>query len=228
MVNSSRQKIQFYIFLIVFFVQSSLVKAQMDSLDAKKIHEFSTSLSAVYVSIFSKAFPGFSLELKYFPMPRYSTGIYIGDASRNVTDTFGYSLQAPHVNYYQFAWINQYDIINRKIFRLSGSLLSGLALAKLEDNGKEVEHTVFSKHGAYHTYSEPTVAKNKYFLLRPRFDIACRVLPRSIKVPAMYVLMSIGYNLVSGESNFSTTKEFSSYVVSAGVSIGGFLGDTTQ
>ena len=102
------KKIIIGMMLLISFISSN---AQIDSINTKPFPEFSLGAGAVNTSILQKGFYGAYLDLKYYPVQRWATGLSFSLVGRKIEDTFSYPIGQPLLDFYEIGWINQYNIV---------------------------------------------------------------------------------------------------------------------
>jgi len=151
------------------------------------------------------------LEIKYSPIKRLGTGMFIGISTRNIDDTFSYKIIQPRLNIYEFGWANEYGLLMKKRFRINASLLNAVAVYELIDKGQK--ESVLTKSG----YSDRAkrIANNYYWLVMPGVEFAVQP---SIKLKQLWITAGTKYQTLIGSSTYGTNEDFGSWFFSAGVS----------
>jgi len=134
----------------------------------KNRHEISIDIAASGTRILKNDLPGFAFGVRYFPTARWGTGIMLSVAVKKVRDTFGYSVIQPQLGYYEFAWANEYRLINKERFLLGIEMLSGLSIAQLRD--KAVLEKTRSR--GRDRYIPKEIVTDYYFLVKPAVNVS--------------------------------------------------------
>jgi hypothetical protein len=204
--------------IAILFVNSMICLAQeADSLKSKLHGGVSMQIGAIYTPLLSQNFYGMSFDIKYYPKKRFATGFEMSISEKKISDTFSYSIQKPILDFIEFGWINQYDILQSKHLRLGINLNNGIAISRLGDNTEK--ETYYTEYG----YEEipKKVASNYFYLLEPGVDFSLRLF--SIKNgPDFYLTSKAKYRFVFGKTNYGNEKDFINYYFGIGLTLIGF------
>ena len=176
-------------------------------------HELTFDFYAVNTRMLDKNLWGGGIEVKYFPLKKWATGLSLVAVAGRPTDTFSLSIKKPIVAYLEFGWVNQYDFINKGKIRANINLVNGLALAELRDNGEKIRNG--NKKEA------KLLARNYYYLLEPGLDISFKIISNKHN-PAFYLTSKVKYRQVFGNSKFASENMFSGPLAGIGLSLIGF------
>lgn len=177
-------------------------------------HEASFDIGAFRAPVLHRNFYGGYLEFRYYLMRRFSTGFTLSLAGRKVTDTFGYSVHQPVLDYYEVGWINTFDLIFTNRFRLGASLNNGLSISRLGHNAeREVR---YSRYGS--SKQSKKIATNCLYLLQPGMDFSYRIY--SMKhAPDFYLVLKAKYRFAAGNPAIGDIEDYQGYNLGIGLSI---------
>ncbi|MBX9853415.1 MAG: hypothetical protein K2X86_16840 [Cytophagaceae bacterium] len=180
-------------------------------------HELAFEFYAVNTRMLNKNLWGGGMDVKYFPVKKWGTGLSFVAVVGKPTDTFSFSIRKPAVTYSEFGWVNQYDVINKGKVRANINLVNGLALVELRDNGEKIRTQ--TRYG-YKNVAK-LLARNYYYLLEPGLDISYKVFSNK-HYPDFYLTGRIKYRQVFGNSKFASENMFSGPFAGIGLSLIGF------
>ncbi|MEO0037190.1 MAG: hypothetical protein RIQ59_401 [Bacteroidota bacterium] len=211
------------IFLIKLLLVCIFAKAQnIDSLIQKTNNEVSFDFGSFYTSMLNKNFYGANIDFKYYVYKRFATGFSYSMTQHKVEETFNFSIGQPIINYYEFGWINQYDILQNKKFRIGLNLSNGLVISRLGDNDNLERYYVKGWH-----YRPIEVATNYFYLLQPGLDISFKLFS-SKHYPDFYLTTKAKYRFVFGDSKYGQVNDFSNSYFGIGFSIIGFTNEDSN
>lgn len=211
------------IFLITLFLICILAKAQtIDSLKQKTNNETSLDFGSFYTSMLDKNFYGANIDFKYYLYKRFATGFSYSMTQHKVEETFNYSIGQPIINYYEFGWINQYDLLQNKKFRIGLNLSNGLVISRLGDNDNLERYYVKGWH--YHPIE---VATNYFYLVQPGLDISFKLFSNK-HYPDFYLTTKAKYRFVFGDGKYGQTNDFSNSYFGFGISLIGFTNEESK
>lgn len=162
----------------------------------KNRHEISIDIAASNTYLLKNNLTGVVFGVRYFPVSRWGTGIMLSLAVKKVRDTFGYSVIQPELGYYEFAWANEYRLINKDKFLLSIEMLSGLSIAQLRDKAI-LERT---KSRGRDRYIPKEISTDYYFLLKPSICVSYKFISNK-HYPDFYLTGKIAESLNFGNSS---------------------------
>lgn len=180
-------------------------------------HELAFDLFAVNTRMLKKNMWGGGIDVKYFPVKKWATGISFVAVGGKTSDTFSFSIKNPTVTYLEFGWLNQYDFISKDKIRANINLLNGLAYVELRDNGDKVRTP--TRYG-YKNVAK-LLATNYYYLLEPGLDVSFKLFSNKHD-PDFYLTGKIKYRQVFGNSKFASESMFSGTFAGIGLSLIGF------
>ena len=188
--------------------------------ESKMVYHPETALNAclTYSPLLAKPFFGLNIDYIHYPVKHFGTGLSFMVASRKMKDTFSYSIKQPIINYFEIGWINQFNCIHTKRFRLNVELVNGIATAQLGDFA--VKEKYWTKYG--YRYRTKKVANNTYYYLSPGMDFSLRLVSEN-HGSAIYLTAKANYSFLFGRSHFASANQFSNYNAAIGISIIGLL-----
>lgn len=162
----------------------------------KNRHEISIDIAASNTYLLKNNLTGLVFGVRYFPRPRWGTGIMLSVAAKKVRDTFGYSVIQPQLGYYEFAWANEYRLINKERFLLSIEMLSGLSIAQLRDRAVLEKTTSRGRD----RYIPKEITTDYYFLLKPSISVSYKFISNK-HYPDFYLTGKIAESLNFGNNS---------------------------
>jgi hypothetical protein len=189
----------------------------------KRKHEASFDLGACYSPVLSKDLFGFNLDMKYYPLKKIGTGLSISMTGKKISDDYSYSIAKPILYYYEFGWINQYDIIQRDKIRVGLNINNGISLSVLCDNS--VKEKYWTKFG--YTYKAKEVAKSYLGFFQPGLDVSFRLYSEK-HYPDFYLTTKAKYRFAYGNTKFGELTDYSNYYFGLGISVIGFIEEETK
>jgi hypothetical protein len=202
------------ILIVIFWLICSNGLAQeTDSLDYGFKGELCMQIGAFYSPVLSKDFYGFNFDFKYYLKKRFATGLEISATQKEISDTFSYSIQKPVVEYYEFGWINHYDILQSRYLRIGVNLNNGLSLSRLGDNSEK--ETYYTDDGVAERAKE--VATNYFYLIEPGIDVSVRLFEIR-DFAGLYLTTKLKNRFVLGHHKYGHIQDFSNYFISVGIS----------
>lgn len=202
---------QTLILLICLFEITDFTFGQSsDSLKTKVSEEVAIGSSIVQTSLLSKKFYGISVDIKDSPSKRIGNGLCFFFCDKKISDTFGYRIQKPIVEYAEIKWINQYNFLQKNRMRMNISLINGLSIAWLVDDAIRVNN--HSKE----------IARNYFYLLEPGAGFSFKLVSNNSHKKNLWLTAETNYRFVFGHSKFGSTKQFSSYLFGIGILTTGF------
>ncbi|EFK34663.1 Uncharacterised protein [Chryseobacterium gleum] len=200
---------------VILLICSIITKAQQSEHSyTTPPQEFSLSAGAVNTAILQKRFYGGYLDLKYYPVKRWATGLSFSLVGRKITDTFTYSIGQPLVDFYEIGWVNQYDIIQKDKIRLGVSLNNGVAISRLGDNAEKEKY--WARFGSGKRAKE--VATNYFYLLQPGLNVSYKIYSNT-NSPDIYFTTKLQYRAVFGSPKYGQINDFSNYWIGAGITV---------
>lgn len=181
-------------------------------------NEVVIDFSGFYSPILSTNFIGFSMDIKYYVLENWSTGINASYASRKMKTDFQYDVFNPAVQYSEISWLNQFDLLKKEKFRIGLQLSNGLAMATLVD--RDVTEEFWDEYGV--TESAKRIETNYFYILQPGIEAAVRVYDND-RFPDVYLTAKAKYRQAMGIPKFATTSDFTNYYVGIGISLIGFV-----
>jgi hypothetical protein len=213
----------FFLLIVIFTFSTTILGQTTDSLKSKIKHEASFDFGTFYTSVLSKNFYGCNIDFKYYPYEKIATGICFSMTEKKIADTFSYSIGQPLLNYYEFGWINQYDVVHKNIIRIGINLNNGIVISRLGDNSeKERYWTNYS-----YRYRAKEVATNYFYLFQPGLDISFRLFSNN-HYPDFYLTTKAKYRFVFGDSKYGQLSDYSNYYFGLGLSIIGFTDEESK
>lgn len=207
------------ILITLVSIYSADVYAQKtDSLKNKYNHEASIDIVAFYSPLLSKKLFGGSIDFKYYPFKKIGTGLSFSMTEKKVDETYSFSIQQPVLDYYEFGWINQYDIIESNNINIGLNLNNGIVCSRLADNAEKEKY--WTKYG--YSYRAKEVVTNYFYLLQPGVNISIKLISNKHS-PDFYLTTKAKYRFVLGNSKYSTVSDFSNYYFALGLSVIGFM-----
>ncbi|GAA4341086.1 hypothetical protein GCM10023184_39240 [Flaviaesturariibacter amylovorans] len=179
--------------------------------------ELSFDFYALNAKVLGHELWGGGLEFKFYPRLRWATGLTLSGSGKAVSDTFGFSIKEPRLQYLEAGWINQYDLWQNKYFRLGINLTNGFAMATLRDNSQTQK--VRSRYGEREVPKR--IATNYFYLLQPGLDLSYKVLSNRHN-PDFFVNMKARYSKGFGRVRFGEHSAPSTYWFGVGLSLIGF------
>lgn len=183
----------------------------------KNRREISIDFYALNTKFLNNRLWGGGMEIKYYPQRKWATGLSISIAGKNITDTFGFSIAKPLINYFEIGWLNQYEILQTQAFRVGVNLTNGFAVANLRDRTQ-----LEKRHTRYGDQNVPKkIAANYYYLLQPGMDLSYKLIPNNHD-PGFFINAKARYSLGFGKKGFGGENVFTGYRFSIGLSLIGF------
>jgi hypothetical protein len=205
--------------LAITFSGSTIIYGQTtDSLKSNVRHEASFDIGAFYTPVLSKDFYGVNIDFKYYPYQRIATGFSASMTNKKINNSFQYTIGQPIIYYYEFGWINQYEIIQTKKIRVGLNINNGIVISELGDN--TIKQKVFT--GRVFVDKAKVVETNYFYLLQPGLDISIRLLSKN-NYPDLYLTTKAKYRFVFGDSKYGHLNDFSNFYFGLGLSIIGFI-----
>lgn len=180
-------------------------------------HEIAADFYALNTVVLNKTLWGGGLDIKYFPVPKWATGLSIAFASGHITDTFSFSIKDPMVNFWEIGWLNQFSILTKAKFRGAVNLVNGLSAFELVDDGQKVPRR--TRYGYRNAAKQ--LATNYYYVLSPGIDLMVRLVSNKNN-PDWYLTSKVKYRIVFGSSSFASENMFAGLSVAIGISVTGF------
>ena len=203
---------------IVFFSLTVNVIAfgqSNDSSATKEPKELCFDFCLSNTSILHQNFWGFNVDAKFYCLNKHlMTGLYVNLFEKLINDTFQYSIKKPIMDFYEFGWINQYYLIQKKNFRLNLNLSNWIAYSRLGDNSEKEKRF----NGLLHLKTPKEISTNYYYLLEPGLDISYKTLKIN-KILDLYITAKAKYRFLFGKSKYSSTDQFSNYYIAIGISL---------
>ncbi|SFC51080.1 hypothetical protein SAMN05421780_10670 [Flexibacter flexilis DSM 6793] len=199
------------------FAQNSV---EVSTPTAKPKHEIAFDLGAFTTPIMSKNYYGVNFDIQYYPKQKWATGVSFSVAQHKISNPAGYSAQKPVLGYYEIAWANQYDLVQKDKFRLGFNLNNGVVVGRLGDNANQEKY--WTQYG--YSKSPKKVAANYFYMLAAGLEAAVKVYSHN-HYPDVYVTSKAQYRWTFGDARFGTARDFSGYYVGVGVALIGFTDD---
>ncbi len=137
------------VIIIIFALFASAISYGVDSeeylIGVKP--EFVFELGGAFAPVLSYNFFGVSVDVKYYPKPRFATGINVSWLGKNISETFSYDIEKPYLNYTVIGWINQYDLFQKERIRVNLNINNGLAVSQLADNDVKETYSYWTGWG---------------------------------------------------------------------------------
>lgn len=197
---------------------ASMYAQKIDSLKNKYNHEASIDIVAFYSPILSKKLFGGSVDFKYYPFKKIATGLSFSMTEKKVNETYSFSIQQPVLDYYEFGWINQYDIIESNKIIIALNLNNGIVCSRLADNAEKEKY--WTKYG--YSYRAKEVATNYFYLLQPGVNVSIKLISNKHS-PDFYLTTKAKYRFVLGDSKYGSASDFSNCYFAIGLSVIGFM-----
>lgn len=206
--------------LLLFLFSSSYLFAQdsENPVYEEVPDEIALDFSLFYTPVLSRDFFGFSMDIKYYPQQKWATGLSFSAASRKIDESFSYAVSNPGISYFEVGWINQFDIIQKKNFRVGLQFTNGLALVSLRDH--DIVEETWDEFGM--TESTKRVATNSLYILQPGIETSIKVFDNN-RFPDVYVTAEAKYRKAFGGTKFGKPGDFTNYYVGIGISLIGFV-----
>ncbi len=210
-----------YVILAITLVVSSLdlLGQDIDSLavQPRRKHEVSFDVQFVGTSILSRTFLGASTDVKYYPFERLATGISFVITGRKIPETFTYQIDKPTIEYYEFGWVNQYDLLQKERFRVGVFLNNGVSISRLGDDADREKY--YTRYGTQ--YRAKKIATNYFYLVQPGIDFSVRIFGEN-HAPDFYLNAKARYRWVVGNEKYGERNDFNGYLLGFGLQLIGF------
>lgn len=210
--------------IMAFFCSNFAFGQNADSLKKSSKHTFSFDLAAFYTPVLSNDFYGLNMDFKYYLHPRIATGFSTSLTSKKMNTAFQYQIEKPILNYYEFGWINQYEIIQTKNIKVGLNLNNGIVVAELADNA--ITQKVFT--GRVMVDKAKVVATNYFFLVQPGLDISIKLFSKKSHSPDIYLTTKAKYRFVFGDGKYGQVNDFSSHYFGMGITMVGCIEKCTK
>lgn len=180
-------------------------------------HEIAADFYALNTVVLNKTLWGGGLDMKYFPVRKWATGLSIVFASSHITDTFSFSIRDPMINYWEIGWLNQFNILTKQKFKANVNLVNGLSVFELIDDAQKVPRR--TRYGYRNAAKQ--LATNYYYVLSPGIDLMVRLVSNKNN-PDLYITSKVKYRLEFGSSSFASENMFTGLTVALGFTATGF------
>ena len=180
-------------------------------------HELAFDFYTVNTRMLNKNIWSGGLDMKYFPVKKWATGLSLVIGVSKISDTFSFSIKKPLITYIEFGWLNQYDVINKEKFRANINLVQGVAVAELQDNGEKI--LTRTRYG--YRKIPKKLATNTYYFVEPGFDLSWKLISNN-HYPDFYLTGKIKYRFVFGNSKFASENLFAGPLAGVGLTLIGF------
>lgn len=188
---------------------SAVTWAQRKSSNEKYL---SVDIGYIHTQLLNKNFNGGNFDFKFYVLPNFSTGLSTNILGTNTTDTFGFSVKRPQLNFISIGWINQFDFYNKNRFRFSASLNNALGITTLTD--KETYSMVWVNNHYQKQYKQ--VASNYHYLFEPGIE-AGFLLSNSQSDTKVYLTTKARYRSASNKINFGDPNSISHWYFGIGI-----------
>jgi hypothetical protein len=198
-------------FLISTLIITSIGLAQTEEILLKPKDEVVFGVSTFYTKLANRNFYGISLDGRVYASPKWSVGFNISAASKNLSNDFGYYVERPTVNYFEFSLVNSVDLYKTNKFRLGFSIANGYGAAVLTDRA-------FTEPTGDFFEVPITIATNNFYVLQTGIEAAVRVkqYPHGYD---FYIKTDIKNRKTFGNANFGTSPDFNGMYFGVGVLI---------
>ena len=179
-----------------------------------KDHEATFDLGAFYTPLISTNAYGLNTDLKFYPYKRFATGFCASITNKKINKTFQYTIGQPVLSYYEFGWINQYDILQKDRIRIGLNVNNCIAFSQLGDNN--IKEKYYAKYGVQE--KAKTISNNYFYLLEPGLDMNIRLFSNKHD-PDFYLTLKAKYRFVFGDTQYGQHSDFSNYYLGLGFSM---------
>ena len=212
------------IFLTSLFLLGTLTYGQqIDSTNKNKLHNASFDIGAFYTPVIKNDFYGFNIDFKFYPFKKFATGINISLAERKISNSYTYSIKQPILDYNEWGWLNQYNLIQNNKIIIGINLNNGIVISRLGDNSEK--ERFLTKAG--YTYKAKEVATNYLYLLEPGFDISYKIFSDK-DISGIYLTAKAKYRFAFGDARYGNINDFSNYYFGFGISLVGFMDQNSK
>lgn len=182
--------------------------------DAGNLHVVAIDCRVFATALLHTATIGGGLGVRYYPHPRWSTGIAYALAEQPPEETFGYSIGKPVLDLSTFYWVNQFDLLRKGRLAIAASLANGLAVLSLGDNaGRTGTYTPQGRR----TRPKP-VAANYMYAVQPGIYFCFRLWETRRGV-GFHLTAEGNYRFLAGGTKFGSSNDFQGYCIGAGIAI---------
>jgi hypothetical protein len=209
----------------IYSFTPKLVKRYADSLSYAAIaeevrtirRELSFDFFALNSNILNHKMWGGGIEIKAYLQRKWATGFTLSGSGKSTSDSFGFPIRKPVFHYYEAGWINQFDLIQQKNFRLGINLTNGLAITDLRD--KAEKEKVRTRYG--YRDAPKKISASYYYLLQPGLDLSYKIISNR-HYPDFFFTGKMRYSAGFGKTNFGDHQNFSATWFAVGLSLIGF------
>jgi len=213
---------QMKIFIKLFFVltaSSTFSFGQASDKFNKTIGgEGTLDVCSFYTPLISTDTYGLNVDFKFYPVKSLATGFCASIANRKIGTAFQYTIGQPIVYYYEFGWINQYDVLQKDRLRIGLNINNGISYSELGDNDVKVKY--WTRYGAGE--KAKIISTNYFYLLEPGLDINVRLFSHKHD-PDFYLTLKTKYRFVFGDIKYGQRSDFTNFYFGLGISAIGFF-----
>ena len=166
---------------------------------------------------------GANFDMDFYLSEKFATGFSFEYFGRSVSDTFGFTVGLPRVNYVGLGWNNQLDFWKYNRWRASATFGLFFGGPTLVDRSQKI--TTQNPDGSKSTQYK-TIASNTLFCITPGAEIGYSLLPNANF--DLQLSAKLRYRSAEGKTEFSNLDAFNKWYAGIGITIIGIAEPTSS
>jgi hypothetical protein len=157
---------------------------------------------------------GANFDMDFYLSEKFATGFSFEYLGRSVSDTFGFTVGLPRVNYIGLGWNNQFDFWEHNRWRASGTFGLFFGGPTLVDRSQKIVNQ--NPDGSSSTQYK-TIASNALFCITPGVEMGYSLLPNSNF--DLQLSAKLRYRSAEGKTEFSNLDAFNQWYAGIGITL---------